>query len=347
MLSKFRREYKTLNTVRIHKDAILKNLRDYRKTVPGVSVCPVLKSNAYGHGLTEVAQILEPENCDFFIVDSLYEAYKLQSAKIKTPILILGYSDPNNLKGTFGPRKFPFHFTVSDFEGIDTYAHIGAEVHLEVDTGMNRMGFNMEDLEAALQKAKDANLNIVGLFTHLADADNPESDRYTQEQVSKFQRAISYVKKAGFNPKWIHAGNSHGAAQVQIPEVNMSRLGINLYKESLELETTVVALRRLKAGDKLGYNCTFQAPEDMQIAVLSAGYHEGIPRALSNKAPFLGRICMNHCFIEARDDMQIGSKFKLITRHGERSPEILAKKAGTIDYEILTNLNETIRRRIV
>lgn len=346
MLSKFRHEYKTLNTVRIHKDAILKNLRDYRKTVPGVSVCPVLKSNAYGHGLIEVAQILDAENCDFFIVDSLYEAYKLQSAKIKTPTLILGYTDPSNLQGPFGPRKFPFHFTVSDPEGIESYSQIGAKVHLEVDTGMNRMGFNIENLEAALQKAKENKLNIVGLFTHLADADNPESNAYTQEQLSKFQAAISLVKKAGFNPKWIHAGNSHGAPQVQIPEVNMSRLGIKLYQESLEFETTVVALRTLKAGEKLGYNCTFQASKDMQIAVLSAGYHEGIPRALSNQTPFLGRICMNHCFIKARENMKIGSKFKLIARHGERSPKSLAQKADSIDYEILTNLNESIRRRI-
>lgn len=349
-----KREYKTLLSVKIHEDALRHNLNVFRKMCPKQSICPVLKSNAYGHGLVEVGRIMEKESVDFLIVDSLYEAYELEKGGVQTPVLILGYNHPENLRS-----GLPFHFTVSDFEGIETYANLGVPVHIEVDTGMNRMGFRMENLPKALRKMKEAELNVVGLFTHLADADGPTED-YNNTQLQNFKAAIQMTHDAGFTPQWIHVGNSAGASKSKdIPGVNMVRLGVGLYgtptldtpehnelKPTLEFLTTIVSIRELKKGEKLSYNCTYEAPEDMKIAVLGCGYHEGIPRSLSNRGPFLGRVCMNHCFVRAEDHMQVGDTFPIYSLHGEHSVLELAPHAETITYELLVSLDGSIRRHV-
>lgn len=350
-LKKLKRNYRNLLSVHITEDALRHNLNAYRKMCPEQAVCPVLKSNAYGHGLTEVAGVLDAEGAPFFVVDSLYEAYELKKARIKTPILILGYNHPSNLTS-----KHPFHFTVSDQADIQTYADLGVPVHIEIDTGMNRMGIRMEDLNEALKEMQSRKLNVVGLFTHLADADG-ENNEYTKMQKDHFRHAIHLVNEAGFRPEWIHIANSAGAVQcLDIPEVNMIRLGISLYgyppielpeelMPALEFHSSIVSIRTLKKGEKLSYNCTFEAPKDMQVAVLACGYHEGVPRSLSNKGPFLGRVCMNHCFIEAEVGMQVGDSYPLFTLKGSRSISKIAELANTIPYEILVGLDASVKRK--
>lgn len=351
MLGFFKKTYRTLNTIKVSGSALVNNLNIYRKLVPEQAVCPVLKSNAYGHGLIQVAKVLEKEKSPFFIVDSLYEAQKLNKAGIKTPILILGYTFPENLKG----RKYPFHFTVTDLEMASVLAKLKVPVHIEVDTGMARMGFSMEELPNALTEMKERNLNIEGIFTHFADADNPDDHSFTKEQSEKFQKAISLTKEAGFEPKWIHASNSAGASVTDIPELNMMRLGIGLYgfppvqdhriyglKQAIAIKSTIIATRQLKKGDKVSYGCTFEAQIDMRIGTLPFGYYEGLPRSLSNKAPFLGRICMNHSIIEIDQTTKLGDEVEIYSDLAGSATE-----SGTIPYELLTRLSESVRREIV
>ena len=353
MLNALRKRYKTLNTVRINAEALLKNLKLYQNILPDQAICPVLKSNAYGHGLTTVAKILDSENLEFLVVDSLYEAYELKKARIKTPILILGYTFPENLK-----KGLPFHFAASDIETAAHLAKLGLKAHLEVDTGMARTGFPLENLRKTLQELKD--LNLVGLFSHFADADNPSDPTYTKEQSKRFRRAIKITREEGFNPKHIHISNSAGALKAEAPDLNMARIGISLYGASLleeepklkdlkpvmKVVSTIIASRELKAGESVSYNCTFTAKKDMRIGVIPFGYYEGIPRSLSNTPPFLGRICMNHAIIDLTDsDLQIGDEFIVYSAdpNHERSFKNLAKKAQTIPYELMTNIAESIR----
>lgn len=350
MLGFLRKPYRTLNTIEVSASALIHNLNAYRKRVPQQAVCPVLKSNAYGHGLIEVGKVMEKESPPFLIVDSLYEAQKLKKSGIKSPILILGYTLPENLRS----KRYPFHFTVTDLPTAHILAKHQTPVHIEVDTGMARTGFNMEEFPQALQAMKAMRLNVEGLFTHLADADNPESLQSTQSQLQSFQKAIQWTRAAGFRPKWIHANNSAGASVASLPDLNMMRLGIGLYgfpqvfdKElealqiAISIKSTLIAVRQLKKGQKISYNGTFTAPKTMHIGTLPFGYYEGLPRTLSNQAPFLGRICMNHSMIQVKPTAKPGDEVEIYKDIVKSSA-----KSGTISYELLARLSESVRREV-
>ena len=372
MLKKFRRTYRTLNTVFVSQEALRNNYNLYKTLLPGIHVCPVLKSNAYGHGIQEVAKIISKENPSFLVVDSLYEAYEIEKTKVKIPILVMGYTHPENLL----KKKLPFHFTACDLETAAVLAKMKVGTHIEIDTGMRRMGFSMDELANALKSMKKMDLKLVGVFTHLADADNADTS-YTDSQCKKFQQALAMIHEAGFNPEWIHVGNSAGSLKTKMPELNMIRLGISLYgispldetdsdiknmenlKPALTLESTLIATRSLKRGDKVSYGCTFEAPHDMKIGVIPFGYYEGMPRDLSNKGcvviarkicPIVGRVCMNHTMIDlTKSTAKIGDT--VIVYGGDRSKPNsfyqLAKKSGTISYELMVRLAASIRRIVL
>ncbi|MBT4385198.1 alanine racemase, partial [Candidatus Peregrinibacteria bacterium] len=231
--------------------------------------------------------------------------------------------------------------------------------HIEVDTGMSRMGFSLENFAEILSEFKKMNLKISGLFSHFADADNANNE-FTKQQEENFKLAISETHKAGFKPKWIHLANSAGALKTNIEEVNMIRLGFSLYgyspysredkffeplkelKPAMKLYSHIIACREIKPGDKVSYNCTFEAKEKMLIGTIPLGYYEAIPRSLSNKGPFLGRICMNHSIIKVDAKNKIGDEVEIFGNLNE-----LAKLAGTIPYELMTRISETLKREIV
>ena len=379
----FRARYRTLNTVRVSGEALCHNLNLYRTLFPDKKICPVLKANAYGHGLVEVAKALRNfamEN--FLIVDSLYEAYSLQKAGIRSPILILGYTFPENLRG----RRLPFHFAVSDIESVKVLAKQGAKLHLKIDTGMNRMGFSVEELPVMLMELKSLKAEIAGVLTHLADADHPDWGgdagdglSYTVEQLTKFKEAVELVRGAGFSPQWIHAGQTAGAfAQQNFLQkhgdfLNTIRLGIGLYgispgasvalrdlRPAMEVVSTVAGIRHLKPGDRVSYNGTFTAKRVMTLAVVPFGYYEGLPRALSNRGcmrikgvvcPILGRVCMNYTMVDASavPGLAIGDEVEVYSRDpgAPNSIAALAKLADTISYELMVRVAESVRRDVV
>lgn len=369
----FEKNYVTLNKVLVFKKTLTHNLKLFKKLLPGQSICPVLKSNAYGHDLVLTAKILEPERPDFFIVDSLYEAYELREADIHSPILIMGYTMPQNLKN----RHEDFHFAAFDIENAKILAKLRAPVHLKIETGLSRMGFTLEDLAKDLKKMKKMKLNVVGIFSHLADADNASSDAYTQEQLSIFKKALALVRSGGFNPKWIHIAASGGALKAQLPEANMVRLGLSLFginpyspndachkklkdlKPSLELVSTLTAIRTVKKGQKVGYAGAFIAPEKMQIGVVPTGYYEALPRNLGGKGyvqirkklcPILGRVCMNYVIVDLRKVKAKKHDPVIIYSRDAKKPnsiENIAKTTGTIPNELLVRICESLLREVI
>lgn len=360
MLGFLKKKYQTLNTIRVFEADLVNNLNTYKKLFPSKMICPVLKSNAYGHGLVLVAKALEKQKPEFLIVDSLYEAYELKKAGIKSQILILGYTNPQNLIG----KKFSYHFAMSNLEEIKILAKIKAKVHLEIDTGMNRMGFTIEELKKNLKEIKK--LKIEGVFTHLCDADNPENN-FTMKQINKFKEALKILNENGIEPKWIHAAASGGALKADLSEFNMIRLGLGLYglnpyqksdpyykklkklRPAMQVSSTIIQVRDLKKGDKVSYSCTFTAPKKMRVAVLPFGYYEGIPISLSNKWKICGRVCMNHTIIDITGKkLVIGNEFIVYSKNPQdkNSIENLAKLAGTIQYELIVKLSGSIRREI-
>lgn len=349
----------------VFKDALKHNLHVYQKLCPQQAVCPVLKSNAYGHGLTLVAKALDDEHVPFFIVDSLYEAYELKKARIKTPILIIGASHPENLRG----RRFPFHFAVFNKETAELFAKMKVPVHVKIETGFSRMGFSLEQLKENLPLFQKVGLNIEGVYTHFADADNPDSTAKTDEQVQRFEEAVTLIEVAGFKPKWIHCSNSAGALKVKNSKFNMVRLGISLYgmpmfedfkelKPAMELESTLVAINELKEGETVGYAGTFTAPRTMRIGVVPVGYYEALPRSLSNKGfvevngsmcPVVGRVCMNMCMVDLSPaEAKLYDPVIVYSRHTEQKNSVMeqSKAADMIPYELLVHISESVARRI-
>lgn len=366
----WKKPYRPLNQVLLNFAALHSNLKLYRSLLPGVVVAPVLKSNAYGHGLREVAGALKNEGCPFYIVDSIYEAYEIRRVDRKTPVLILGYNHESNLR-----KKSGFHFAATSLEQFKALVKMKVPLHVELNTGMNRMGFAWRDIESWLPELAPHAQHIVGLFTHLADADNPEDNSFTELQAKRFEEMLERVRAAGIQPQWIHVGNSAGSLKLKKYPFNMVRLGFSLYgnnvydkkdptfkeltglKPVLEFQATLVQIQNLRPGDGVSYGLQFKAEKPTRIGVLSAGYYEGLPIALSNQGvvqvhghpcPIRGRVCMNHTLIELGDiSAQLGDPVTIYSAdpHSPAHVNEQAKKAKTIPYELLVRLSESVRRQ--
>jgi alanine racemase len=258
-LSRRRFPYDPLITVEVSKSRLLANLYEFRKLAPGGMVAPVLKSNAYGHGLIEVAQILERENwahgldrgrrIPFFVVDSYFEAVALRSKGIKTHILIVGYTRPETIKDSRGQNTA---FTVTSIDmlkkisdiryspwnwetgnnGIGTYiprprkAH---RIHLKIDTGMHRQGIMVNEIHEAIEIIqRSPSIILEGICSHLSDADNAD-DSFTDAQIMTWNKIVKQFRKEFPSLKFVHLSNSDGHRFSKEIDANVSRLGLGLY----------------------------------------------------------------------------------------------------------------------
>lgn len=282
-----------LNKIYISRDNLISNY-DYLSGIEaGVSVAPVLKSNAYGHGIEIVAKILDRKKLPFICVDSLYEAIQLKKAGIKSEILIMGYIDPESLKG----KKLPFSYTVFDFDqlaAINSYQP-GAKIHLFFDTGMHREGFDVRDLRMISRRLKlFSNVVIDGVMSHLAVADKP-TDLITIQQLNNFKAAKLMIFQQGYHPRWFHLGGSLGILNGLTGECNVMRAGIALYgypsslmrensklRPVLKMTSKIAQWKYIKKGEYVGYSKGFQSKKDLIIAILPIGYNDGVDRRLSN-----------------------------------------------------------------
>lgn len=367
-LSKLERQVSTLNRVEVISENVLHNFDFFQKENPQAKIFPVLKSNAYGHGLKEVVNILESRGVEYYVVDSYYEALQIKEIS-KTKVLMIGYTKPENYKNF---RWKNLAVTVFDMESLKTLGQLNKKinVHLFVNTGMNREGISMADLPLYLAELKKyPALNMEGICTHLADADG-ETNEFTEKQILEFKKALQIVKNAGFNPKYKHISATGGTYKVKEPEFNAIRLGIGLYgynpsklfdqrlKPAVRVISTIVSIQNLKPGDKVSYNCIYTAENEMKIAILPVGYYECLDRKLSNKGffkandrflPITGRVCMNLTCVDIKNlDLNIGDEVVVISEkiNDKNSVENIAQMTDTISYEVLTRINSSIRRII-
>jgi alanine racemase len=374
---KMSRKMKALNTITLSKSALKFNYRYFKKLHPESAICPVLKSNAYGHGLIQIAKMLEPLKPPYLIVDSFYEVFELQKAGIKTPCLVIGYTHPGNFKH----MKFRnVAITAMDKETIEK---LGAsrrkvKIHLKIDTGMHRQGVPFEDVEVMLRLIKTyKNLQLEGICTHLADADNGDGMKFTKEQVKKFKKILRIAEDLGLKVKWKHISATAGAGKIFAKEFNMIRLGLGLYGESslethdkyykkyhfkklkpvLTFNSTIIDIKELEKGGCVSYGCTFTASRKMKMGIIPVGYYEGLDRRLSNKGyvyyknkpcEILGRVCMNLAVIDLSEIKNIKkwSEISVIgnDRKKKNSARWMADTCKTIPYVIWTNISPTVRR---
>jgi alanine racemase len=315
-------------------------------------------------------------NCEFLIVDSLYEAYELYKLKIKTPILIMGYTAPENFK----IKPVPFHIALFDLETayiLDKFQP-NCSVHIFVDTGMNREGISLNELPMFLAKIKNLhNLKVEGLCSHFADADNPKTQIFTNAQTAKFKEALQIMNDNGFSPKWRHISASGGALKLNDGTFNMIRAGLLHYginplededkdkedlglQPALEFTSTLAQIKPIHKGSFVGYGCTFEAKKDTVLGLLPAGYYEGIDRRLSNIGivkiredyfPIVGRVSMNMTVIDITglENPKIGEKVIVYSSNAKdkNSVEKSAKLAETIPYDLLVHFAESVRREII
>ncbi|MDD5416026.1 MAG: alanine racemase [Candidatus Daviesbacteria bacterium] len=373
-LNSFKKGYETLNKIEVSRDNLLYNYHYLSLLNKKVRIAPVVKSNGYGHGIVNVAKILDPLQTPFFCVDSLFEAYELQKAKIKTPILVMGYTNPENLK----IKKLPFSFTVYDIDTANILNQFqpGCKIHIFVDTGMYREGIPIKDLPNFLTAMKQFNnLTIEGLMSHLASSES-KTDPLFVNQIKQFKKAKDKCKKYGINPKWIHISATGALINPETRKIiekisNLTRAGLSLYgfssstydenlKPALTLTTKIIQIKKVSKGEKLGYDGTFTAKKDTLIGVVPIGYYDGVDRRLSNKGtfltdniecPILGKVCMNINIIDLSrlPNPKAGQEVIVYSRNPKDKNSIAnsARLCKTIPYDLLVNLAETTRRVII
>ena len=362
--------YSPLIEVLISKENLLHNFREFKNKYPKLEFAPVLKSNAYGHGLKETAEILSNEKKPFLAVDSLFEARALRNAGVSDRILIIGYFRPKEINY----RLKKISYLVTSFEQLELLnkkIRRNTNIHLKIDTGMHRQGIDYSEAGKAIKIIKDnKKINLEGVCSHFADAENKNSE-FTLKQIKKWNSIVDKFKKEFDSIKYFHLSATPGMRYSDKISANMVRLGIGLYgfkqglgddfnlKPVLSIKTIITSIRNFNAGDHIGYGITFQADKNMKTATIPFGYFEGLDRQLSNKGfvkvkdkfcPIIGQINMNITSLDVSNvpDVAVGDEVIVISDdpQDKNSVSKMAKLCNTIPYVILINIPSHLKRII-
>lgn len=354
--------YEPLITVEISRERLLSNLAEFRRATSGQAIIPVLKSNAYGHGLYEVASILKDDKAiPFFAIDSYFEAIALRSKNVRTPLLIIGYNRPETIETS---KLKDVSFTITSLEMLQSMRDISrpTKIHLKIDTGMRRQGLLPSQLPEGVRLLKtNPKLILEGICTHFADADGADPS-FTLGQIRSWDEIVANMQKEFPGLRYIHAANTAGMKYAEQIQANVSRLGIGLYRGVMEMRTMVTSVKDVVRDETVGYGNTYKAERDIKVATIPVGYYEGLDRRLSNKGfiqvgaerlacPIVGRVSMNMTSIDVSKvkDVRIGTEVVVISRN-EKDPnsiESIAKLEGTIDYEVVAKIPAQLRRVLV
>lgn len=375
--------------VEINKKNLVDNLRQlknnlYKKT----KFAAVVKSNAYGHGMVEIAKIALANGADWLAVNSVDEAMRLRDAGISSPILILGYTSLDNIKTTV---ENDLSFTVYNLDSIVKCNKIlkglnkFAKIHLKFETGTNRQGLLRKDLQRFLDLInKSPGIIIEGMSTHYANIEDTTDHSYAKFQLKNFsEMAAIFVNGYKRKNKIIkHTACSAAIILFKKTYFDMVRAGIGLYglwpsketylstillhkkpinlKPVLTWKTKVAQIKEVKADSYISYGCTYKTARKTKLAILPVGYFDGYCRNFSNKsyvliknqrAPVCGRVCMNMIIVNVTDIKGVKVEDEVIllgsVKKDNISADKLAQIAGTINYEIVTNINPKIKRVIV
>ncbi|BAF58841.1 alanine racemase [Pelotomaculum thermopropionicum SI] len=361
----------------INLRAIAHNIREIRRvTEPGAKVMAVVKANAYGHGAEEVSQTALAGGAEWLGVARVAEGVSLRQAGIEAPVLVLGYTTPeqaadvirHNLSQTVYTRNAALFLA-------EAAAREGkrARVHFKVDTGMGRIGWlaGPGAVREILELARLPQLEVEGIFTHFAAADAADK-RYTLEQFQKFIEMIDELQKNGLEFPLRHAANSAAIMELPGTHLDMVRAGIILYglypsdevdrrridlRPAMSLKARVAHVKEVPAGFKVSYGCTYTTGRPGVIATLPLGYADGYSRLLSSKgealihgrrAPVVGRVCMDQVMVDVSGipGVKAGDEAVLIGRQGGEtiSADEVAAKLGTINYEVTCMVSGRVPR---
>jgi alanine racemase len=356
--------------------AIDHNLRQVaRRKSPQAGLMAVVKANAYGHGAVPVAETALAAGANWLGVAILGEAIELRRAGVAAPILILGYTPPDEVGSVLANDVSQAVFSMETARALSREAaRLGrrARVHLKVDTGMSRLGVapGQDGLAFAKDLAGLPGLDLEGIFTHFAAADDPDQG-YTRWQLERFTAFIEDLRALGIEFRIRHAANS--AAIINLPEAHLDlvRLGISLYgyhpspggeggvalRPAMTVKARIGYLKEVPAGTCVSYGRTFVTGRPTVLATLPLGYADGYPRLLSSRgaviihgrmAPVVGRVCMDQIMVDVTDipRVALGDEVIVLGRQGEvgMTADDLAALTGTISYEILCGVSPRVPR---
>jgi len=353
---------------------LAENFRAIKEKVAPAAVMPILKANAYGHGLVRVAQLMESLRADYLGVAVLEEGILLREQGIKTPILVLG-----GILGNQVPYFIEHNLTItaSSVEKLwhtdEVAEQLGktAKVHLKIDTGMERIGVHYYSAESLLETALQCkHLEVEGIFSHFANSDTADLS-YSRLQLERFQDVLSfYEKRSAAPPRLRHISNSGGILQLPQANFDLVRPGLLLYgvypspeairsvkvQPALSWKSRVVYFKVVQPGHPVGYGSTWESDHLVRAVTIPVGYGDGYFRSMSNRAqvlirgekyPVVGRVSMDQ--IVANIEWETAYNDDEVVLIGEMGSERvtvedLAHWAGTIPYEILTNINTRVPR---
>lgn len=375
ILKNFEKKYETYNRIVVSQSAILHNIHIFEE-LSGNQVIPVLKGNAYGHGIQLVAKALKGKKLPYIAVDGYFEALKIREVT-NQPILIMGAILPQNYKNLTYDK---FTFVVDNAAAIHALGKTkkNVKVHLECNTGMNRYGAEPKDIELLAKLIQTyPSLKLEGVMSHLADSDGVDP-RTVNQAVEIFDVCVEKVRNTGASPSFIHVAQTAGSLKAHSKYANAVRIGIGTYginpfspkhplheklqknlKPALRLESKISKVIELEKGDKVSYNYTFTAPKKMKIGILPMGYYEGVNRSLSNVglvkigdsyAPIVGRVCMNHTMVSLEDiDTTVGAPVVIYSSspHDKNSIDAIAAMYNLFNYNMLTALSSDVRRTLI
>lgn len=362
--------------IELDRENLRQNVIALRQRLPqGCQLMSAVKANAYGHGAVLISRELNRLGVRAFCVATVSEGIELRRGGVKGEILILGYTHPEQFPLL---RRYRLTQTVVD----SSYAHLlntygrKIKVHLKIDTGMHRLGERAEKIDEICGVFRCKNLAVTGAYTHLCSADTVSSSdqTLTREQGEAFAQVLADLRERGCSPGKVHLLASYGL--LNYPELagDYARVGIALYgvlsnradldncplplRPVLSVKARVALTKDLYAGEGAGYGLQHVAQHDQKIAVLTIGYADGIPRALScghgtvllhgAQAPIIGRVCMDLTLVDITDipDVKTGDIATIIGASGQREITVydLAEEAGTITNELLSRLGGRLNR---
>ena len=365
----------------IDLDAVLYNFENMKANIrPGCKITAVIKADGYGHGSVQIAELMEPYDYMWgFAVAAADEAFRLRRAGIRKPIMLLGYTFDEFYEDLIRENVricvFDYDTAVKVSDAAFT-AKKKAIIHIALDTGMSRIGFRDNDASVAeiVKIAKLPNIEIEGLFTHFARADEVSIDPAVR-QLERYDAFAEKVEKAGVDIPIHHVSNSAGIIRLREANKDMVRAGITVYglMPSADVETDIVPLKpvmslishisyvkNIEAGDEVSYGGTFKAEKTMRVATIPVGYADGYPRMLSGKghvlikgrkAPILGRVCMDQFMVDVTDieGATRGDEVVLLGKQGDEriTAEELGDLSGRFNYELVCDISKRVPRNFI
>ena len=362
--------------VEVDLAAIAHNVRTLRAFIGDSRLLAVVKADAYGHGAVPVAETALSAGAHGLAVALVQEGVALRRAGIEAPILLLSEQPIDQVGDIVAHGLIATAYSVPFIDALVAESQrrgvIGQEVHLKIDTGMNRVGAR-PDLAVELAGrilARSPVLSLGGIFTHLACADDPTSS-VTSTQIERFDRALDDVRNAGIDPGWVHIANSAGVILHPSAHRDMVRVGIAMYgiapdvgldthchflRPALSLKARVSHVKRVAAGEGISYGHRHRVERDTTVATLPLGYADGVPRRLSSVGgmvsirdrlcPMVGVVTMDQLMVDVGDlEVAVGDVAVLLDKDPVLSPNGWGAMLGTIGYEVVCGLSNRVPRR--